>query len=169
MQKIKYLGLALILSFMFISLMGCGGDSGPSVKDDFKEYVNNNANTVFIPENNSIVASYTEAVQTQDENIIIKALSETLPGMNDALLTKMKAYSPETIEVQELHNLYIEAVELRKEGYAQMLESLTTRLDDESAIDEALNKLGESDTRFIEFETKRDSMMKDLGLVEASK
>jgi anaerobic ribonucleoside-triphosphate reductase len=168
MKRIKYLALALTLSLMFISIIGCG-DSGPSVKDDFKEYVNNNANTIFIPENNSIVKTYTEVIQTQDEKIIIKAISETLPAKNEALLAKMKALTPKTTEVQQLHNIYIKAVELRKEGYVLMHEALTTKLSDESAIDKALNKLGEADIKFVEYETKRTSMMKELGLVDVSK
>jgi len=165
MKKIKYLAFALILSLMFVSLTGCGGTS---VKDDFIEYVNNNANTIFIPDNNDIVKTYTEAIESQDGKIAIKALSQTLPTKNNALLEKMKTYKPETPEVQELHNIYIKAAELRKEGYALMLEALTTKVSDDSATDAALNKLGESDTKLVEFETKRNSMMKDLGLVDVN-
>jgi len=165
MKKIKYLVLALSLSLMIVSLTACGNPA----KDDFKEYVNNNLNTTFILDNNDIVKTYTEAIKSQDEKIIIKALSETLPTKNNALLEKMKAYTPKTTEVQEFHNIYIKAVEIRKEGYALMLEALTTKVSDESATDIALTKLGESDTKFAEFETKRGSMMKDFGLVNAEK
>ena len=164
MKIIEYLAIALTLSLMFVFLTAC---SGTSVKDDFKEYVNNNASAIFIPENNDIVATYTKAIESQDVKIAVKALSETLFTKNNALLEKMKAYKPETTEVQELHNIYIKAVELRKEGYAQMLEALTTKVSDESAADAAIAKLGESDTKFAEFETKASSMKKDLGLVDA--
>ena len=165
MKKIKYLVLALSLSLMFVSLTACGNPA----KDDFKEYINNNVNTTFIPENNEIVKTYSEAIKSQDEKIIVKALEETLPTKNDAFIEKLKAFTPKTTEVQELHNIYIKAVEIRKEGYALMLEAFTTKVSDESASDTALAKLGESDTKFAEFETKRTSMMKDLGLVEAEK
>jgi len=114
------------------------------------------------------VKTYTEAIKSQNEQIIVTALLQTLPTKNNALLEKMKAYKAETTEVKELHNIYIKAVELRKEGYAQMLEALTTKVSDESATDDAIAKLGESDTKFAEFETKRNSMMKDLGLVNAN-
>jgi len=166
MKKIKFLALALSLSLMFVSLTACGGSP---IKDDFKEYVNNNSNTTFIPANNDIVKAYSDAVGSQDEATIVKSLSETLPTMNKALIEKMKAYVPATPEVQELSNLYIKAAEIRTEGYGLMLEALTTKVSDESATDTALAKLGESDTKFAEFETKRNAMMKDLGLVEAEK
>jgi len=166
MKKIKYLAFALALSLMFVSITACGGTS---VKDDFKEYVNNNSNTTFLPENNDIVKTYTAAIESQDEKILVPALSETLPTKNNALLEKLKAYTPVTTEVQELHNIYIKAVEIRKEGYSLMAEALTTKVSDEAATDTAIAKLAESDTKFTEFETKRISMMKDLGLVDASK
>lgn len=162
MKNIKYLALVLTLILMIGSLTACGANP---VKDDFKDYINNNINTVFTPENNDIVKTYSDALKTQDENIFVQALKETLPTMNNALLEKLKAYTPKTTEVQELHALFISAVEIRAEGYALMLEAMTTKVSDEKASDPAIAKLGEADTKFTEFETKRTTMMKDLGLV----
>ncbi|HEY5587253.1 MAG TPA: hypothetical protein VIK78_22550 [Ruminiclostridium sp.] len=48
-----------------------------------------------------------------------------------------------------------------------MLEAFTTKVSDESATDTAIAKLGEVDTKYTEFDTKRASMMKDLDLVDA--
>lgn len=102
-----------------------------------------------------------------DNNVIAKALSETLSPKNDALLEKMKAYKPKTTEVQEFHNILIQAVELRKDAYAQLLEVLKNKDATDSAVDAAFNKLGESDDKFIEFNTKGESLKKDFGLVDA--
>ncbi len=131
-----------------------------SVKDDFKEYLNQIA--IYHPLNNDIIKIYTEAGVAKDGKILAKALSETLPAKNNAMLEKMKAYTPKTIEVKELHNIFIKAVELRKEAYAQLHEVLTKPATD-SAVDAAFAKLDESDAKFDEFLTKAESMKKDLG------
>jgi uncharacterized lipoprotein YehR (DUF1307 family) len=163
MKKLFLITMALVMA---LSLAAC---EGTTIKDDFKEYVNNKSNAIFIPENNDIVKTYTEGVKAQDGEAMVIVLSEILPKKNNELHEKLKAYTPETAEVKELHDIYIKAVELRKEGYEKMLEALTTKVSDEAATDIALAKLGEADTKFAEFETKRNSMMKDLGLVDASK
>lgn len=164
MKKIKYLAIALSLTLLGSTLTACGS---VSAKDDFKEYLNNNVITVFMPESNDIVKTYSAAVEKQDQKVLVKELSETLATKNNALLEKLKAFIPKTTEVQELHNIYIKAVEVRKEAYVLMLESLTTKLSDESAMTVALDKLGESDAKFTEFGTKVESMKKDFGLVSA--
>jgi len=161
----KILAITLTLSLMLVSLTACGNP----VKNDFKEYVNKNVITTFLPENNEIINDYTVAMKSADVKTMVDALSKTLPKKNDALLEKMKAYSPQTTEVQELHNIYINAAEIRKEAYVLMLGALTTNASDESAADTAIAKLTDSDNKFVEFQTKLDSMKKDLGLVDVKK
>lgn len=133
---------------------------GISVKDDFSEYLYNSFGTVFEPENSDILKIYTEASLAKDGKTLAKALSETLPAKNNALLEKLKAYTPQTTEVQELHNLFIQAVELRKDAYAQLFEVLTQPAT-EAEVDAAFAVLDESDAKFDEFLTKAESMKKD--------
>jgi len=133
---------------------------GTSVKDDFLEYLNNSFGTVFEPENSDILKIYAEAALTADSKILAKALSETLPAKNNALLEKLKAYKPQTTEVQELHNLFIQAVELRKDAYAQLVKVLTQPAT-EAEVDAAFAVLDKSDAKFDEFLTKAESMKKD--------
>lgn len=167
MKVKKTLAIVLTLSLVLIALAACGSSSdSTSVKDDFKEYLNKNLTTNFLSLNDEIVKIYTEAGLANDGKILAKALSETLPAKNDALLEKMKAYTPKTTEVQELHAIIIKAVELRKDGYAQILEVLTED-STESEVDAAFATLDESDAKFAEFLTKAESMKKDLGLVDA--
>lgn len=162
MKTFKHLAMLITLSLTLLSLAGCGSTSATtSVKDDFKEYLNQIA--VYHPLNNDIINIYTEAGLAKDSKILAKALSETLPAKNNALLEKMKAYAPKTTEVQELHNIFIKAVELRKEAYAQLLEVLTKPATD-TAVDDAFAKLDESDAKFEAFLTKAESMKKNLGL-----
>jgi len=136
---------------------------GTSVKDDFSEYLYNNFGTVFEPEDSDILKIYTEATLTADSEILAKALSETLPAKNNALLEKMKAYTPQTTEVQEVHNLFIQTVELRKDAYAQIFEVLTQPAT-EADVDAAFAVLDESEAKCEEFLTKAESMKKDLGV-----
>jgi hypothetical protein len=164
MKKTKYLLLALAVSLLFVSLVACGGTS---LKDDYNKYANNKYNAIFVLENNDIVKTYSDALDSKNDKTILKALSETLPAKNDALLEKIKAYTPETTEIQALHNIYIQGVEIRKEAYAQLYEAFTTKVSDESATDKALDKLEEADTKFAEFETKANSIKKELGIVDS--
>jgi hypothetical protein len=136
---------------------------GTSVKDDLSEYLYNNFGTVFEPEDRAIQQIYTEAALTGDSKILAKALLETLPAKNNALLEKMKAYTPQTTEVQEVHNLFIQAVELRKDAYAQLFEVLTQPAT-EADVDAAFAVLDESEAKIEEFLTKAESMKKDLGV-----
>lgn len=137
--------------------------AGTSVKDDFSEYLYNNFGTIFEPEDRAIQEVYTEAALTADSKILAKALSETLPAKNNALLEKMKAYTPQTTEVQEVHNLFIQAVELRKDAYAQLYKVLTQPAT-EAEVDAAFAVLDESEAKIEEFLTKAESMKKDLGV-----
>jgi len=136
---------------------------GTSVKDDFSEYLYNNFGTAFEPENSAIQKIYTEAALTADSKILAKALSDTLPVKNNALLEKLKAYTPQTTEVQEVHNLFIEAVELRKDAYAQLVEVMT-RPATEAEVDAAFVVLDESDAKIGEFLTKAETLKKELGV-----
>lgn len=160
MNRFKHLAMVITLSLTLLSLAGCGSTpAATSVEDDFKEYLNQIA--IYHPLNNDIIKLYTEAGLAKDSKVLAKALSETLPAKNNALLEKMKAYAPKTTEVQELHKIFIKAVELRKEAYAQLHEVLTKPAT-EAAVDAAFAKLDESDTKFDEFLTKAESMKKDL-------
>ena len=134
-----------------------------SVKDDFSEYLYNNFGPVFEPEDRAIQVIYTDAALTKDSEILAKALSETLPAKNNALLEKMKAYTPQTTEVQEVHNLFIQAVELRKDAYAQ-LAVVMTKSASEAEVDAAFVVLDESNAKIDEFLTKAESLKKDLGM-----
>ncbi|KUO66622.1 MAG: hypothetical protein APF84_04080 [Gracilibacter sp. BRH_c7a] len=136
---------------------------GTSVKDDFSEYLYNNFGTVFEPEDRAIQEIYTEAALTADSKILAKALSDTLPAKNNALLEKLKAYTPQTTEVQEVHNLFIQAVELRKDAYAQLVEVMTQPAT-EAEVEAAFAVLDESDAKIEGFLTKAESMKKDLGV-----
>lgn len=166
MKISKYLVVALTLTFMLVGLVGCGGTSvATTPKDDFLDYLNNQFVPIFGPENNDIVAIYTEAGLAKDSKILAKTLSQ-IPPKSNALLEKLKAFTPKTTEVQDLHNLLIKAVELRKEAYAQVLEVLTEN-SPEAQVNAAFAKLDESDAKFEEFLTKAESMKKDFGLVDA--
>jgi hypothetical protein len=160
MKTFKHLATVITLSLMLLSLAGCGSTpAATSVKDDFKEYLNQVA--IYHPLNNEIIIIHNEAGLAKDSKVLAKALSEKLPAKSNALLEKMKAYTPKTTEVKELHNIFIKAVELRKEAYAQLHEVLTKPAT-ESAVDAAFAKLDESDAKFDEFLTKAESMKKDL-------
>ncbi len=162
MKTFKHLTIVIALLLTLLSFAGCGSSpAATSVKDDFNEYLNQVA--IYHPLNNDIVNICTEAGLAKDSKILAKALSETLPAKNNALLEKMKAYTPKTTEVQELHNIFIMAVELRKEAYAQILEVLTKPASD-SAVNAAFAKLDESDAKVEAFLTKAEFMKKDLGL-----
>lgn len=146
------------------SIMINGNSSeAASVKDDFKEYLDNNLTPNFQAQNNEIIKIYTDAAKTKDSKILAKALSETLPAKNNALLEKMRAYSPKTSQVQELHNILINAIELRQDAEASVFEVLTKN-STESEVDAAFIKLDEADAKFNDFLTKAETMKKDLGL-----
>lgn len=168
MKAMKYLVVVLTLTIMLGVLTACGSTAdSTSVEDDFKEYLNNHYSTFFEPENNDIVKVYTDAVLAKDGEILAKALSETLPPKNDALLEELKAYSPETTEVQELHAILIDAVELRKEAYAEILVVLMNMNAAKADINAAFDKLDEANAMLAEFSAKAATMKKDLGLVDA--
>lgn len=169
-MKTRRLAIVLVLSVMLTSLAACGGGDTEK-KDDFMDYNNNQASVIFIPDNNAISTAYTDAIQSQDEAILMDTLN-VLPDECDTLLAKMNAYKAKTTEVQELHDVLIEVVQLKKDGYTQMLAAFSIDIDDTAGFDtafaEATSTLDASDAKFEDFITKRDAMIKDLGLTETN-
>lgn len=169
-MKMKKLAIVLVMSVMLTSLAACGGGD-TAKKDDFIDYNNNQAAVVFLPDNNAISNTYTDAIQSQDEAILMDTLN-VLPGECDTLLAKLNAYKAKTTEVQDLHTVLIEAVQLKKDGYTQMLAAFSMDISDTEGFDtayaEATVTLDASDAKFADYITKRDAMMKDLGLTNAA-
>jgi len=169
-MKTKGLAIALVLSLMLVSLTACGGGDS-ALKDDFLEYNNNQAATVFLPENSTIADSYTAAIQSQDEAILMDTLN-VLPAQCDTLLAEMNAYKAKTTEVQELNALLIETVQMKKDGYTEMLAAYSIDVSDTAGFDAAFatatTTLDGSDAKFAEYITARDAMMKDLNLTAAA-
>jgi len=162
MKKIKNLALVLTMLMVFATLTACGSDP---VKDEFVDYCNNDVNKTFNPEYNAIIKLYTDALETQDVEATITALDGPIKTQNDALLAKLKAFTPKSTEVKELHNIFIKTVEIKKEGFELLLKALTTEASDDTATDAATAKLAEADAKLKEFEAKRATMMKDFNLV----
>ena len=157
---------------MLVALTACGSASAPTpapapannpVKDDLKDYINNYAVTNFVPKNEEIVTYYTEAIQTGDAEVLINAIQEIVV-LNAQLYEELVAYTPATAEVQELHNIFVQAVEMRDLAYADVFLALTDSNATEEDGDAAFNKLAEVDAVFAEFSAKMDSMRADLGL-----
>lgn len=169
-MKTKVLTIAVVLSVMLASLTACGGGD-TAQKDDFLEYNNNQAATVFLPENSTIADAYTAAIQSQDEAILMDTLN-ALPAQCDTLLAELSAYKAKTTEVQELNAVLIASVQLKKDGYTQMLAAYSIDISDTAGFDtafaEAIATLDSSDAKFADYTTKRDAMMKDLGLIDAT-
>lgn len=166
-MKTKGLAVALVLSFVLVSLTACGGGDS-ELKDDFLDYNNNQAATVFLPENSAIADSYTAAIQSQDEAILIDTLN-ALPAQCDSLLAELNAYKAKTTKVQELNALLIEMVQMKKDGYTEMLAAYSLDVSDtagfEAAFATATTSLDASDAKFAEYITAREAMMKDLDIV----
>ena len=169
-MKTKGLAVTLVLTIMLASLTACGGGN-TAQKDDFLDYNNNQAAAVFLPENSTIADAYTSAIQAQDETLLMDTLN-TLPAQCDSLLAELNAYKAKTTEVQQLNAVLIESVQLKKDGYTQMLEAYSTDASDTAGFDTAFAKatatLDSSDAKFADYITKRDAMMKDLGLTAAT-
>ena len=169
-MKTKGLAIGLVLSVMLATLTACGGGD-TAQKDDFLEYNNNQAAAVFLPENSTIADAYTAAIQSQDEAILRDTLN-ALPAQCDALLAELNAYKAKTTEVQDLNTVLIESVQLKKDGYTQMLAAYSIDISDTAGFDtafaEATATLDSSDAKFADYITQRDAMMKDLGLTAAT-
>jgi len=169
-MKTKGLAIVLLLSVVLSSLTACGGGD-TAIKDDFLDYNNNQAATVFLPDNNTISTAYTAAIQSQDEVVLMDTLN-VLPAECDTLLAKMNEYKPKTTEVQELHTVLVEAVQLKKDGYTQMLAAYSIDISDTAGFDtafaEATATLDSSDAKFADYITQRDAMLTELGLTAAT-
>lgn len=169
-MKTKGLAIALVLSVMLVSLTACGGGDS-TLKDDFLDYNNNQAATVFLPENSTIADSYTAAIQSQDETTLMDTLN-ALPAQCDTLLAELNAFKAKTTKVQELNAILIESVQMKKDGYTQMLAAYSVDASDtegfNTAFATATTTLDGSDAKFADYITARDAMMKDLGLQAAA-
>ena len=102
-------------------------------------------------------------VATGDGDLLARALMEDLPEMNNALLDKLIAYTPETTEVQDLHDVYFMAVDLRGDAYEQILQVLLDLDAQDEEIDAAFDLLEVSDAIFLNFEEMVAIMTKELG------
>jgi len=160
MKKIKYLTTIMTVIFILVPLSACGGDN--PAKDEFKEYINNHAIAKFTPKNEEIVTKYTEAVQAGDGDVLATVLREVVL-LNAHLIEDLEVYTPQTTEVQDLHNIFIQAVKLRELAYVEILLVLTDLEAELEDIDAAFDKLDETDKLFIEFSTKVDNMKEEFG------
>ena len=170
MKIIKHLTIALMVILLLVALTACGGNPAPTptpapnpVKEDLKDYINNYAVAIFGPLNEEIVNNYTAAVQTNDGDVLVTALKENLSS-NAMLIEEMEAYTPATAEVQELHNIFLDAVKTREIAYADILVVLTDLDATEEEIRAAFDMLAEADSLFAEFSTELAAMRADLGL-----
>ncbi len=166
MKKNKFLAITLTALFMLISLTACVGNATPAdntVKDELKDYINNYAVTSFVPKNAEIVTKYTEAVQAKDGEVLAAVLKDIIL-LNGYLFEELEAYTPKTTEVQELHNIFINAVEKRELAYVEILLVLTDLKAKEEDITAAFDKLDETDKLFVEFSTKLEALKKENGL-----
>ncbi|MFB4212089.1 hypothetical protein ACE1TH_09220 [Shouchella sp. JSM 1781072] len=111
---------SLTLSFLFIS--GCSNH----VQDDLIQYLNSDEMDALYQTELDIMANFDEVQGGLEDTEAINFLNENIIAPYRDFITDLEAVDPDTTEVTNLHNQYIEGAMIRLDGYeqtAQFIES----------------------------------------------
>lgn len=156
--------LAAISTFLMCitMLIGCG-KSDP-VQEDLINYINNEKPTL-VEYENKVTTEYTACTtQFPVDNVTLAAkLKDTVIPATEELLTKAKAITPATEEVNKLHAKYIAVVTEQLEGFNLLLEAAQN--SDKTLVATVDEKLTHADTVSKEYLADMDALKKKHNII----
>jgi hypothetical protein len=154
LMKMKKVLVLLTVAFVAMSLFACGGDP---IQDDLMNYVNEG-----LPQIAELENTVTEAYQSvtgdnysDDETMYNVIQNEVIPA-SLLLIDAIESISPETVEVRNLNETYISAVNIQNQAFTTILAGLEN--EDYDKITEANDKLDTSRKLMRDFSTDLEAL-----------
>jgi len=131
---------------LFLVLAGCGNQ----VQDDLLNYINNDMSSIVDLETKAITEyeSVTGDNYTNDEDMYIHLLDVVLPAYQ-TLIEEAEAIDPDTPEVIQVHELYLEATNTQYNAIVKVLAAIETQ--DYDLISDANQMLSEGRSEMRNF------------------
>jgi len=154
---LKKLTLGLLSIFAFaILLTGCGKNP---IQEDLLSYINNDIAPLSSVEAKMIAdyESVTGQNFTDDETTFNMLMDNIIPAYND-FSDKLLKIQPETPEVRELHDLYINLSGIQKSAFIGLADALDKQ--DLGLVNDANAKLDQANKLSRDYQTKLQDMAK---------
>ncbi|WP_084543943.1 hypothetical protein [Paenisporosarcina indica] len=138
---------ALFMVFgLFLGLAGCGNQ----VQDDLLNYINNDMSSIIDLETKAIseYESVTGSNYTNDEDMYLHLIEVVLPAYQ-ILIEEAEAIDPDTPEVIQVHELYLEATNTQYNAIIKVLAALEAQ--DYDLISDANHMLSEGRSEMRNF------------------
>lgn len=131
-----------------------------SVADDLENYMN--VEMAEINESFKTISDEISAWDTDNVEGIISNISDVLLPIIEDALDKIEEVSPATEEVQGLKNMYEDVLLAYSDGFASIIEAYEN--DDETAMDEALEKTSDAMDLVGEYNAALEELAKANGM-----
>ena len=153
MKKIMVFFLFILMS---IGIVGCGSnnDGNEAVKEDLLNYANVELQKIVATEE-TVANSYesvTGTSYTTDENVISALESKIIPE-SSKLIEAARNIVPKTSEVQDVHAIYLSAVDEQHSAFNTMLPALK---------EQNLDKIKEANKKLDSARAKTEDYLKEL-------
>lgn len=155
-EDLKKWLLALVLFFTFI-LSGCFSDP---VQEDLLVYLNEDLSEISHLENEAVTAyeSVTGSNYTDDYTLYDTLLLDVIPAYQE-FQDKLESISVKTDELREIHETYIEAVNLQSNAFLKIVTALEEY--DSGKIEEANEMLSEARKLIREYNHEIEKLAKE--------
>lgn len=153
----RYVVFMVMIIFVLLLLSGCWQDP---VQEDLLDYINNKL-TPLVETEEQIINRYDSVIgenYTSDEVTYKVLTEEVIPKYRD-FVEKLEEIQPQTEEVQEVHEIYLSAVNKQYNAMTQVaaaIEQLDTNL-----IVQANEKMAEGRSEIRTFQSKLHTLAKE--------
>ena len=159
MKKVYLLVVCVVIVFL---INGCGSDN--LVQKDLLNYINVELPKVAEIEN-KVVSGY-DAVSGEnytDDLTMYNALKDEILGDSLELIEKTESIEIKTEDVKDVHEIYIEAINMQHQAFTKILAAVEAQ--DIDKVTEANKLLSDARKRMREFSTELIALQKENNIV----
>ena len=130
---------AIAVAVVVIAILLLGGDN--AVQDDLLDYINNDI-TEMQELDSEVIDLYERARNSEDDYAMYEILIDEVIPKSRELIDEAEAIQIETKEVQEIHEVYLDAINKQDQAFTLMLSALENQ--DFEIMTQANEKLDEA-------------------------
>jgi hypothetical protein len=143
----KILIVCIIMLFFIISLSACANDP---VQNDLLNYLKVEVGPFIVLQDEALDAWLANTGSNyKDDPTLYRALNETIIPKFGEFTSKLEMIKPETPEVQKIHDILLEATNLRNEGFKICKEAIDKQSSD--LINTSNEKLASGEAKMQEY------------------
>lgn len=171
-MKLKLIAIITVLALLLTSCnftftkKTSGGDSGSktnstkSVQDDLIAYINEGLMPIADLEKQAVESYQSVSGQNYtDDNTMYEAMTKTVVPNYQQFRDKLVALAPQTKEVKEIHEVYINGVNSQLEGFKMVVEAIEKQ--DAGIIEQANVKLDAGKAGIDDFKSRINKLAEE--------